>query len=153
MELLLRRINDQEGYYGGRIVLMNSDSTRKSIVLVDDENDLVQLFSEALKAAGFDTIPFDKSTKALEYLRENHSKISLVLTDWRMPQISGLELTKKVSEIDDKLKVVLMSAYELEKDQLNKINKTEYLQKPLHLNQLIDEVKKEVYGTSRLQPS
>ena len=74
MELLLRRINDQEGYYGGRIVLMNSDSTRKSIVLVDDENDLVQLFSEALKAAGFDTIPFDKSTKALEYLRENHSK-------------------------------------------------------------------------------
>ena len=70
-----------------------------------------------------------------------------------MPQISGLELTKKVSEIDDKLKVVLMSAYELEKDQLNKINKTEYLQKPLHLKQLIDEVKKEVYGTSRLQPS
>ena len=120
--------------------------------MVDDENDLVQLFSEALKAAGFDTIPFDKSTKALEYLRENHSKISLVLMDWRMPQISGLELTKKVSEIDDKLKVVLMSAYELEKDQLNKINKTEYLQKPLHLKQLIDEVKKKYTGQADSNP-
>jgi DNA-binding NtrC family response regulator len=114
---------------------------------VDDEADLVQLFSDALKSGGLDAIPFDNSIEALEYIRKSHGKIALVLTDWKMPQMNGLELTKKISEIDDKIKLMLMSAYELEEHQLNEINLHFYLKKPLHMNQLIDTVQKEVYST------
>ena len=113
--MLLHRINNQEGYYGGQKVSMNSEVLANPLFWSMMRTIWFNYSQRALKSAGFDTIPFDKPTKALEYVREYHSKILLVLTDWRMPQISGLELTKKVSEIDDKLKVVLMSAYELEK--------------------------------------
>jgi DNA-binding NtrC family response regulator len=126
---------------------LTSDITRKSIVLVDDEVDLVQLFSDALKSAGLEVIQFDNPIKALEYVRNYHSNISLVLTDWRMPQMNGLELTKRVSEIDEEIKIVLMSAFEIEQDQLKEINVGDYLKKPIHMNQLIDAARKEVYST------
>mgnify|MGYP003575475544 CR=1 FL=1 len=128
-------------------ISLTLESIRKSIVLVDDEMDLVQLFSDALRSSGLDVIPFDSPLKALDYIIENHSKILLVLTDWRMPEINGLELSKRVSQIDDKIKIKLMSAFELEQDQLKEINMDDYLQKPLHMNQLIDTVKREVYST------
>ena len=49
--------------------------------------------------------------------------------------------------IDDEIKAMLMSAYDLEEDQLKEINKNDYLRKPIENNKLIDAVKKEVYGT------
>ena len=80
-------------------------------------------------------------------MQEHHSEICLLVTDWRMPEMNGLELTKKVTEIDHEIKAMLMSAYDLEKDQLKEINKNDYLRKPIENNKLIDAVKKEVYGT------
>jgi hypothetical protein len=55
--------------------------------LVHDERDLVRLFSEA-KSAIFDAIAFD-ALRVSEYVREYHSKISLVITDWMMPRMNG----------------------------------------------------------------
>jgi two-component SAPR family response regulator len=115
--------------------------------LVDDEPDLVQLFYEELKSAGFDPIPFDNPKTAIDYVRECRLEISLVITDWCMPQMNGLELTKNVLAIDHEIKAMLMSAYDLEKDQLKEINNNDYLRKPIENNKLIDAVKKEVYGT------
>ncbi len=115
--------------------------------MVDDEPDLIQLFSGVLKSAGFDAISFDNPISAVDYVQEHRSEISLLVTDWCMPQMNGLELTKNVLAIDDEIKVILMSAYDLEEDQLKEINKNDYLRKPIHMNKLIDAVKKEVYGT------
>ena len=71
----------------------------------------------------------------------HNSEVSLVITDWKMPKMNGLELTKIISYIDDKIKVMLMSAYELEKDQLKEINKDDYMKKPFHISKLIEIVK------------
>jgi two-component SAPR family response regulator len=118
---------------------------------VDDEPDLLQLFSGVLKSAGFDVISFDNPLSAVDYMQEHHSEICLLVTDWRMPEMNGLELTKKVTEIDNEIKSMLMSAYDLEKDQLKEINNNDYLRKPIENNKLIDAVKNEVYGTIILQ--
>jgi two-component SAPR family response regulator len=40
-----------------------------------------------------------------------------------MPEINGLELTKKVAELDSEIEVMLMSAYELDADKLKEVNK------------------------------
>ena len=64
-----------------------------------------------------------------------------------MPQMNGLELTKRVSEIDEEIKILLMSAFEIEQNQLKEINVGDYLKKPIHMNQLIDAARKEVYST------
>jgi two-component SAPR family response regulator len=88
---------------------------------------------------------------ALEYISENHLTICLVVTDWKMPHMNGLELTKRITEIDNEISVVLMSAYELDQDQLKEINKDDYLKKPIPMSKLIETVKKELTQTPYLK--
>ena len=121
-------------------------SERDAVLIVDDEPDLAQLFTDALKAADLNAVGFDNPLIALDYIKENHSTICLVVTDWKMPQINGFELTKKVAEIDNEIGVMLMSAYELDQDQLREINKNDYLRKPVHMAKLIDSIKREYFA-------
>jgi two-component system, cell cycle sensor histidine kinase and response regulator CckA len=121
-------------------------SERDAVLIVDDEPDLVNLFTDALMVAELNAIGFDNPLTALDYISENHSTICLVVTDWKMPQINGFELTKKVAEIDNEIGVMLMSAYELEQDQLKEINKDDYLKKPVHMAKLIDSIKREYFA-------
>ena len=121
-------------------------SDRDAVLIVDDEPDLANLFTHALKAADLNAIGFDSPLAALEYTRENHHTICLIVTDWKMPDMNGLELTKKVNEIDNEIGVMLMSAYELDEDQLKEINKEDYLKKPVHMTKLIDSIKREYFA-------
>ena len=59
-----------------------------------------------------------------------------------MPSMNGLELAKLVQQMDKEIKIVVMSAFELDKDQLKEINKEDYLRKPMHVSKLIESVKK-----------
>ena len=70
-------------------------SDRDAVLIVDDESDLTNLFTDALKAADLNAIGFDNPLTALEYTRENHDTICLIVTDWKMPDMNGLQLTKK----------------------------------------------------------
>jgi len=114
---------------------------RKRIAVVDDESDLAELFSQGLKQAGFKTIAFDDPIAALEHIASNPQEFSMVITDWKMPKMNGLELTKQLSDVDGKIRVMLMSAYDLDQDELRKVNKNEYLKKPMHIAKLIESIK------------
>lgn len=124
---------------------------KKQIAIVDDEADLTYLFCEALSSVGLNGIGFDDPLIALEYIREHSSDIGMVITDWKMPKMSGFELIRKIDEMDQDIKIVLMSAYELEEDQLKEVNKDDYLKKPIHMSKLIETVKKELTQTPYLK--
>ena len=90
-----------------------SNNTDNYILLVDDEKDVLVLFDEYLTASGFNIISFDNPVKALKYFYENTNNCSLVITDYRMPQMSGLDFINKIREIDTngKIKTIIISAY------------------------------------------
>ena len=69
-------------------------SDRDAVLIIDDELDLTNLFTDALKAADLNAIGFDNPFTALRVHRENHDTICLIVTDWRMPDIDGLEFIK-----------------------------------------------------------
>jgi len=118
------------------------------ILLVDDEKDILDLFSEYLTSNSFNTISFDNPVKALDYFYKNPHNCSLIITDYKMPQMSGLDFINKIREKDTdyKIKIMLISAFM--KSDLNvnvmlknlKIDKV--IEKPIHLETLKDEVKK-----------
>ena len=120
---------------------------RKRIAIVDDESDLAELFSQALQSAGLKAIAFDDPIAALEHVATNPQEFSMVITDWKMPKMNGLELTKKLNDIDGKIRVMLMSAYDLDQDELREVNKEGYLKKPMHIAKLIECVKTELSET------
>jgi DNA-binding NtrC family response regulator len=119
--------------------MLSSIAIAKSdiIVVVDDEFDIIELFSEALKFKGYEVISFTDPRLALEYIESNPNNCSLLITDYQMTGLNGCELGIKVKELNGKIKVILVSAYENIKD--NNYN-FEILSKPLQLQTLIKKI-------------
>jgi response regulator RpfG family c-di-GMP phosphodiesterase len=125
------------------------------ILLVDDEKDILDLFSEYLLSSGFNAISFQNSVNALEYFYQNPNNCSLVITDYKMPQMFGIDLIKMIKEKDTnyKIKIIVISAFitdniPYDKSYITMIDKI--LEKPVYLDRLKNEVK-ELISTIDIQ--
>ena len=121
-------------------------SATHSIIVVDDEIELATLFKTFLNQQGFNTISFVDPILALEYFKETSDKHSLIITDLRMPGLNGLELAKKVRELNTNIKIFLMTAFEtrdLENHVDFKMAKIDRLiQKPVRFSDLKEMINK-----------
>ncbi len=115
-------------------------STIRSIIVVDDEVELANLFKIFLVNQGHNAFSFVDPVLALDYFKQTSDKHSLILTDFRMPGICGIDLAKKIREINSKIKIFLMTAFEtqgLEDNEDFKIAKIDrLLQKPIRFSDL-----------------
>ena len=125
----------------------NNNNNNKYILLVDDEEDIIFVYSECLKSDDYQIVSFDNPVEALNYLNMNGniSNCLLVITDYKMPQMSGLDLIKKIKEKGSNLniKTMIVSAYlkdDLLKDDsyIQRIDKI--LEKPVDMDTLKKEV-------------
>jgi DNA-binding response OmpR family regulator len=109
--------------------------------LVDDERDILDLFTEYLSSNGFKTMSFQNPMKALEYFYQNPTNCYLVITDYKMPQMSGIDFIKKIREKDSdcKIKIILISAFlkdNLPYDKSYSMTIDRILEKPVYLDRL-----------------
>jgi DNA-binding response OmpR family regulator len=108
--------------------------------VVDDEIELATLFKEFLTKEGYDAVSFSDPIMVLEYFKERSDRHSLIITDMRMPGMCGIELAIKIREINDKIKIFLMTAFEIKDLEDNPDFKTaridKLLQKPVHFSVL-----------------
>ena len=125
------------------------------ILLVDDEKDILDLFSEYLTSNGFNTISFDNPVKAIKHFYQNPNNCSLVIADYKMPQMSGIDLIKKIKEKDTdcKIKTIIISAFikdnlPYDKSYITMIDKI--LEKPVYLDRLKNEIQ-ELISTINIQ--
>jgi DNA-binding NtrC family response regulator len=121
---------------------VGSIGTTKEILVIDDDPDVLNLFTEFLKREGFRTASYLDALAALREIRGSPQRYSLVITDIRMPGISGLEIIKKVSQINQEIKVILISAFELDGDNLKGIKYEDFIKKPVHLRSLAETIDK-----------
>lgn len=87
---------------------MNNES-KPCIMIVDDEPMIVQSLSTILKRNGYDVITCENGKEALSKLKEN--RVTVIVSDIKMPEISGLDLLQHIKEIDEEIPVILMTAY------------------------------------------
>ena len=121
-------------------------SNDKSIVVVDDEPDIVNQIKRFLKSMdGFKVYTFTDPFAALEHFNPDCKGNHIVISDIRMPGMNGYEFVKKTKEIDKKVKVALMSAFEIKDESHNllpDIKVDVFLQKPFSIGQLYDAIEK-----------
>jgi len=105
-------------------------------MLVDDELLTLNNLKKALEKEGYEIILAESGERALELL-ENF-RPHLVLLDLVLPGISGIEVLKKIKDVDREIIVIMMSAYEiLEKAvEAMKLGAYDYLLKPFKLSEL-----------------
>ena len=75
-------------------------SNSKSILLVDDESDIVNLFQDFLENRNYDVVGFTNPLEALQHYKINWNRYGLVISDIRMPEMTGYDLLKNIKKID-----------------------------------------------------
>ena len=115
----------------------------KTIAIIDDEVDLVNLFQEALENNGFKVCAFTDPIQAFNTLEKKIKEYGLILSDFRMPNLNGYELCSRLRQLNPELEVVLMSAYDtIECD----ISKFTIVKKPILMAQLLQIVRDSLLG-------
>ena len=122
---------------------------------MDDEKDILDLFTEYLSSNGFKTISFQNPKAALNYFYQNQSNCSIVITDYKMPQMSGIDLIKKIREKDTncKIKTIIISAFikdNIPYDKSYSMTIDKILEKPVYLDRL-KKVIQELISTIDIQ--
>ncbi len=110
----------------------------KTILVIDDEADILNIASEILRHLGFHTLTADGGAKALEILQNGQTRVDLALLDLTMPGLNGFQTFTGLKALRPDLPVVLCSGYSeseatihFPKDQLDG-----FLQKPFGVNKL-----------------
>jgi two-component system cell cycle response regulator CpdR len=117
-------------------------STMHKILLAEDDNDMRRFLVKALENAGFQVSPHDNGMSAYQRLREE--PFEMLLTDIVMPEMDGIELARRASELDPDIKIMFITGFAavaLNSDSEAPKN-AKVLSKPVHLRELVNEVNK-----------
>ena len=112
------------------------------ILLAEDDSDMRRFLVKALENAGYEVLAFDNGQSAYDRIREE--PFTLLLTDIVMPEMDGIELARKATELDPDLKVMFITGFAavaLNPDA-NTPKDAKVLSKPFHLKDLVNEVEK-----------
>jgi DNA-binding NtrC family response regulator len=120
-------------------------SLGKLVAIVDDEQDITALFHDALASInGIIVCAFTDPILALEHFQKNKDGYALVISDFKMPGLNGLELLGKMKGMNKYARTILMTAFETD-DKLfrhytNKKIIDTRIQKPIRIYDLLKEV-------------
>ena len=127
------------------MVADNSISKSKLVAIVDDEDDIAKLFRDALGTInGITIFAFTDPVMALEHFKLNNENYVLVISDLRMPGLTGTELIKKLKNVNPYVRTVLMTAFMINDNLFQEYARKKlingFLQKPIRLDDLCAEV-------------
>jgi CheY-like chemotaxis protein len=121
-------------------------SKDRSILIVDDEIDIINSVKRWLEADGFKVHGITDPLQALEYFQNNSDDIDVVLSDIRMRKIDGRDLVKRIKTIRPETKIIFMTALETDRLELSEtlpsIRIDGFLTKPRSLQKLANDLNK-----------
>ena len=116
-----------------------------AILLIDDDEDILSIFKNSLKAAGYSTYGFINPIAAFEHFKQNPKAYQIIITDVRMPGMSGFELVKEIRRINPDVKIIMTSSFEMSMNEVESVLPSlkidVFVNKPVRLAKLNDIVK------------
>jgi len=88
--------------------------TPVTIMIVEDEWDVARLLGMYVTSSGFDSILFTEPLLALDHYKQNSKKYGLIVVDWSMPGLNGMELAKEIRKFNSKVKILLITGWLVE---------------------------------------
>lgn len=109
----------------------------KKILIVDDNKMVLKSEEISFTKDGFVVEAYENSPEALKNFKDHHEIIGVIITDYLMPDINGLDLIKEIRKIDPNMNIILCSSYidkQLE-EELKVLSCLIFL-KPTNLNEI-----------------
>ena len=135
-------------------------ANNRIVSIVDDDPDISLLFHEALLSiTGITVFTFTDPILALEHFQVNGYAYVLVISDFKMPGLNGMEFLKKIKDQNRSVRTILMTAFEIDNTLFQEYTKKKiingFLQKPIGLHDLIKEVNTQLdsYEVQKKYPS
>jgi CheY-like chemotaxis protein/class 3 adenylate cyclase len=121
------------------------ETSRPTIMLVDDEPDILAIFKTYLTSEGYKVEAFSDSYMALQsFARSEPRHYDLLVLDIRMPTINGLQLYQRLKAVDPYVKVIFMSALEATDELvsiLDGVKTVDVIRKPIDRKHFIQKVR------------
>jgi DNA-binding NtrC family response regulator len=131
----------------------NNDKPLAKLLIVDDDPDIVQVLKLGLSKNGFLVDAFTNPEEALQSFKSDAESFCFVVSDIRMPGLSGIQLARKVKEINPNVKVVLMTAFEIRDNEFSKVFPSTsvdgFVQKPVGIGDLTNKILSIIDETNR----
>lgn len=118
----------------------DTEGNRAKILLIDDEPAILAATRRTLEEFGYLTVLANSGSEAIEYFRQNHQKIDVVITDMMMPGLDGAQTIDELTKIDPAAKIIIASAHQTNENQ--KANLRYFLQKPFNAQEILTVLEK-----------
>jgi excisionase family DNA binding protein len=135
-----------------RDILRQDKQGQPTVLVVDDDPDLQELFKAFLKKIGFSRVVVGTAKDAFLSLRKQ--KFDLMFLDLQLPDAPGDQVYKTAKQIDPDLNVIVITGYPDSEmlDRILQISPVTVLKKPLKIQQLKQTVKILGHTTARVEP-
>ena len=118
------------------------------VLIIDDDLSIRNMLSIVLKNEGYEVIAVESAIIALKKLKKE--MVDLIISDIKMPEISGIELLRKVKSIDQEIPVIMITGFASTNDAVEamKLGAEDYIIKPFNLDELKIIINKSIYKKS-----
>jgi two-component system, cell cycle sensor histidine kinase and response regulator CckA len=122
----------------------NTPQGHERILFVDDEEMLVELNRARLRGLGYKVVATTRSLKALEVFKARPDRFDLVITDYTMPAITGIDLARELLKIRGDIPIILCTGYTeaISADRVKEHGFKELLMKPMTKTDLAETVRR-----------
>ena len=113
----------------------------KTILIAEDEESNIKMISLILQKTNVNIIYVQNGKDAIQKCKEN-KEINLVLLDFKMPKVNGLDATREIRTFDKKIPIIAFTAYAMPADQQNakKAGCTDFIAKPIKKDKLLEKL-------------
>jgi DNA-binding response OmpR family regulator len=122
----------------------NKDNPLARLLVVDDDPDTILALKIGLLDYGFLVDAFTNPQEALQSFKTNAESYCLVLLDIKMPALSGIQLARKLKEVNPNVKVLLLTALGIRHNEVSDVSSSTnvdgFIQKPVGNKELTDKI-------------
>ena len=151
-EVKLRiRFGGSMSLYSDVSAISSRDSPRKTVMICDDDPDLLQVYKLALRSK-YDIVTASSGMECIQKysdMRQSGNKVDVLLLDYRLGDVTGDEVAIKIKSLDG-TKIILISAYEIESSLANDLESKGYIatfvRKPVSMQTLGSVIETAIKG-------
>ena len=126
-----------------RLVRKNNEKT--TILIVDDDIDILTVTGRSLEHAGFKVHAFVDPLTALHHVQNDCKYCQVLVSDVRMPALTGFQLVRKVKDLRPEMKVIMMTMFEVNKPEFEAVFPSTpidaVIRKPFTPSQLVEKIR------------
>ncbi len=135
-------LTDENHLFQAKLDQIKCKTMNERVLLLDDEKDFVEAMAERMRARGMEVTAITSPSEALKRARDE--SYDVIVMDFMMPEIDGLEAVKELKRINPDLQVILLTGYATveKKIEAKNLGATDLVEKPADIDTLTDKIRK-----------